>query len=316
MANTDNSNDRIPVATVIVPRTMDLGGFEVRRALPTQDRRMIGPFIFFDQMGPGEFLTGRGLDVRPHPHIGLATVTYLFRGEILHRDTLGSSQPIQPGAVNWMTAGRGIAHSERTDPALRTHANPLFGIQSWLALPRAHEETQPSFVHHPASTLPVLEDGGARIRLIAGEAWGERAPVAVLSPLFYADVELARDVVAALPDEHEERAAYVLSGIVEIAGTRYDPGRLLIFRPGDRMTLAARDGAARVLLLGGAPMDGPRHLYWNFVSSSRERIEAAKADWTSGRFGKVPGDAEEFIPLPETVRVKTGRAANDGSPAA
>ena len=314
MTNTANPVDRPPVAAVIIPRTADLGGFEVRRALPTQDRRMVGPFIFFDQMGPGEFLIGHGLDVRPHPHIGLATVTYLFRGEILHRDTLGSRQAIQPGDVNWMTAGRGIAHSERTDPVLRTHANPLFGIQSWIALPRVHEETVPSFVHHPAATLPTLDDGGTRIRLIAGDAWGEHAPVAVLSPLFYADVALVRDSAVALPDEYEERAAYVLSGTVDVAGTRFEAGRLLIFRPGDRMTLAARDGAARLLLLGGAPMDGPRHLFWNFVSSSNEMIEKAKTDWTNGRFGKIPGDGDEFIPLPEPVRAKAGRASGEGSP--
>ncbi len=314
MTNTSNSSNRLPVAAVIIPRTADLGGFEVRRALPTQDRRMVGPFIFFDQMGPGEFLTGHGLDVRPHPHIGLATVTYLFRGEILHRDTLGSRQTIEPGDVNWMTAGRGIAHSERTDAVLRTHANPLFGIQSWVALPRVQEETRPSFVHHPAVTLPTLDDGGARIRLIAGEAWGERSPVAVLSPLFYADVELAQDAAVSLPDEHEERAAYVLSGIAEVAGTRFEPGRLLIFRSGDGLTLRARDGAARVLLLGGAPMDGPRHLFWNFVSSSREPIEQAKADWTNGRFGTIPGDEDEFIPLPEPVRVKADRAIGEDSP--
>jgi redox-sensitive bicupin YhaK (pirin superfamily) len=250
--------------------------------------------------------------VRPHPHIGLATVTYLFRGEILHRDTLGSQQRIQPGDVNWMTAGRGIAHSERTDPALRAHPNALFGIQSWVALPRAHEEAPPGFEHHPAATLPVLDDGGARVRLIAGEAWGARSPVPVFSPMFYADVTLAEDAAVAAPDGHEERAAYVVSGIVEVAGTRFEPGRLLIFREGDGITLRARDGGARLMLLGGAAMDGPRHLYWNFVSSSSERIEQAKADWTRGRFGKVPGDADEFIPLPEPARVTVPGATQEG----
>jgi redox-sensitive bicupin YhaK (pirin superfamily) len=286
------------VGQVIVPRAHDIGGFEVRRALPATERQMIGPFIFFDQMGPGEFLTGRGLDVRPHPHIGLATVTYLFDGAIQHRDSLGSDQPIVPGDVNWMTAGRGIAHSERTDQAARSHANRLFGIQSWVALPRSHEESAPAFVHHPAASLPVIEDGGARLRLIAGTGWGAAAPVATVSDLFYADAVLGAGAVVPLPDEHEERGAYVVEGDVEIAGDRFAAGRMLVFRPGDELALRAGPHGARVLLLGGAAMDGPRHLFWNFVSSSRERIEQAKADWRAGRFGKVPGDETEFIPLP------------------
>src|SRR5689334_15733237 len=198
------------VEAVLLPRAHDVGGFEVRRALPARERQMVGPFIFFDQMGPGEFLAGRGLDVRPHPHIGLATVTYLFEGEILHRDSLGSRQPIVPGDVNWMRAGRGIAHSERTDQASRNHANRLFGIQSWVALPRAAEETAPGFVHHPAATLPEVEDSGLRLRLIAGAGWGLASPVAVSSPLFYADAVLASGAAVPLPDEHDERAAYVV----------------------------------------------------------------------------------------------------------
>jgi redox-sensitive bicupin YhaK (pirin superfamily) len=286
------------VGQVIVPRAHDIGGFEVRRALPATERQMIGPFIFFDQMGPGEFLTGRGLDVRPHPHIGLATVTYLFDGAIQHRDSLGSDQPIVPGDVNWMTAGRGIAHSERTDQAARSHANRLFGIQSWVALPRSHEESAPAFVHHPAASLPVIEDGGTRLRLIAGTGWGAAAPVATVSDLFYADAVLGAGAVVPLPDEHEERGAYVVEGDVEIAGDRFAAGRMLVFRTGDKLALRAGPHGARVLLLGGAAMDGPRHLFWNFVSSSRERIEQAKADWRAGRFGKVPGDETEFIPLP------------------
>ena len=297
------------VETVIVPRAHDLGGFEVRRALPSQARQMVGPFIFFDQMGPGEFLTGRGLDVRPHPHIGLSTVTYLFAGSILHRDTLGSAQSIDPGDVNWMTAGQGIAHSERTDPLLRSHPNRLYGIQSWVALPRSAEEMAPAFVHHPAETLPVIENGGTRLRLIAGEGWGERAPVAVSSPLFYADAELASGAAVPLPDAHEERAAYVLDGEVEVAGDRFAPGRMLVFRAGDQLALRAGEQGARVLLLGGAAMDGPRYLFWNFVSSSRERIEQAKADWRAGRFGTVPGDEREFIPLPEAPPPATGAGA-------
>jgi redox-sensitive bicupin YhaK (pirin superfamily) len=304
------------VELVLLPRAHDIGGFEVRRALPAKERQMVGPFIFFDQMGPGEFLAGRGLDVRPHPHIGLSTVTYLFDGEILHRDSLGSQQPIVPGDVNWMTAGRGIAHSERTDLVLRSHSNRLFGIQSWVALPRNAEETAPGFVHHPAASLPLVEDGGVRLRLIAGAGWGLAAPVAVSSPLFYADAVLASGAALPLPDEHEERAAYVLDGEVEVAGDRFEPGRMLVFRAGDRLALRGGPRGARVLLLGGAAMDGPRHLFWNFVSSSRERIEQAKADWKAGRFGKVSGDEAEFIPLPEervSVRAEVQRPS-EGSP--
>ena len=290
------------VELVILPRAHDIGGFEVRRALPALERQMVGPFIFFDQMGPGEFLAGRGLDVRPHPHIGLSTVTYLFQGEILHRDSLGSRQPIVPGDVNWMTAGRGIAHSERTDAALRVHSNRLFGIQSWVALPRAMEETVPGFAHHTAASLPFVENEGLRMRLIAGGAWGLTAPVAVSSPLFYADAVLAPDATVPLPDEHEERAAYVLDGEVEVAGDRFMPGRMLVFRAQDRLALRAGPQGSRLLLLGGAAMDAPRYLFWNFVSSSRERIEQAKADWKAGRFGKVLGDEAEFIPLPDTSK--------------
>ncbi len=297
----DNAPLPPSIETLILPRSHDVGGFEVRRALPTKERQMIGPFIFFDQMGPGEFLTGHGLDVRPHPHIGLSTVTYLFEGEVYHRDTLGSSQPIRPGALNWMTAGQGIAHSERTDPALRSHSNTLFGIQSWAALPKDQEERAPAFTHYPAEALPILEDGGARVRLVAGEAWGARAPVETHWPLFYADVELAPGAAWPLPDTHEERGAYVVSGTVEVAGQRFEAGRMLVFRAGDALAIRAVEDAgqgARLLLLGGAVMDGPRHIFWNFVSSSRERINQAKDDWEAGRFGKVPGDDKEFIPLP------------------
>ena len=283
---------------VLIPRAHDLGGFEVRRALPSRERQMVGPFVFFDQMGPGEFLTGRGLDVRPHPHIGLSTVTYLFDGSIMHRDSLGTQQAITPGDVNWMTAGRGIAHSERTDAAQRTHSNRLFGIQSWVALPRDAEESEPDFAHHAAADLPVLDDAGVRLRLVAGEGWGLRAPVATRSTLFYADVQLAPGASVPLPDAHEERAAYVLDGEVEVAGDRFGPGRMLVFRAGDRLALRGGPVGARMLLLGGAVMDGPRHLFWNFVSSRPERIEQAKADWRAGRFAAVPGDDKEFIPLP------------------
>ena len=304
------------VSAVILPRAHDVGGFEVRRALPATERQMVGPFIFFDQMGPGEFLTGQGLDVRPHPHIGLSTVTYLFDGAIQHRDTLGSDQPIRPGDVNWMTAGSGIAHSERTDRGQRGHPNRLYGIQSWVALPRGQEEAAPDFAHHPAAALPVIEDGGARLRLIAGYGWGARSPVATPSDLFYADATLAPGASLPLPDHHEERGAYVVEGAVEVAGDRFEAGRMLVFRAGDGLALRGGPEGARLLLLGGAAMDGPRHLFWNFVSSSRERIERAKADWKAGRFGVVPGDDQEFIPLPEervSVRAAT-QAPSAGSP--
>src|SRR3954468_4991435 len=302
------------IEAVIIPRAHDVGGFEVRRALPAQERQMIGPFIFFDQMGPGEFLTGRGLDVRPHPHIGLATVTYLFDGEILHRDSLGSAQPIRPGDVNWMTAGRGIAHSERTDPALRDRTNRLFGIQSWIALPKAREETAPAFAHHPGAMLPVAAEDGMRLRLIAGTGWGLPPPAPVPSPLFYADAALTPGAALPLPEEHEERGAYIVQGAVEVAGTRFEAGRMLLFRAGDRLALRAGPEGARLLLLGGAVMDGPRFIFWNFVSSSRERIEQAKVDWKVGRFAKVPGDEEEFIPLPEArTRGREATRVSEGS---
>jgi redox-sensitive bicupin YhaK (pirin superfamily) len=290
--------------TVIVPRARDLGGFEVRRALPSRARQMVGPFIFFDQMGPALFGPGQGIDVRPHPHINLATVTYLFEGEIVHRDSLGTVQPIRPGAVNWMTAGQGIAHSERTAPELKARGSLLFGIQTWVALPAAHEETAPGFTHYGEADLPTLDAEGARIRLMVGRAWGIASPVRTFSETIYADVIL--DPGARLPIDaaHEERALYVVSGAVEIAGDCFPAGQLVVLRPGDPITVRGDAGeAARLVLIGGETMDGPRHLWWNFVSSRRERIEQAKADWKAGRFATVPGDAEEFIPLPEDSAV-------------
>ena len=283
--------------TMIVARTGDIGGFEVRRALPSVKRRMVGPFVFLDQMGPAEFLIGHGLDVRPHPHIGLATVTYLFEGEIMHRDSLGTVQPIRPGAVNWMTAGSGISHSERTGPELRARGFSLFGIQAWVALPSNAEETAPAFVHHPASDLPIITGEGKTVRVIAGSLYGEASPVETPTATFYADAVLESGAHIPLPADHEERAVYVAQGKIDIAGDSFEMGQLLVFRPGDEITITALS-PARVMLLGGEPMDGPRHIWWNFVSSSQERIEQAKADWKAGRFGAVPDD-NEFIPLPE-----------------
>jgi len=282
---------------IVVPRTRDLGGgFEVRRVLPSAQRRTVGPIVFFDQMGPTGLRPGAGLDVRPHPHIGLATVTYLFEGEILHRDSLGTVQPIRPGEVNWMTAGRGIVHSERTPPELRKNGTRLFGIQTWVGLPRDREEVAPSFAYHPTAELPVLEGEGKRVRQIAGELYGSRSPLAVFSDMFYADAALDGGARLELPADYDERAIYIAEGSIDIAGEIFEAGRLLVFRPGAPLTTSAV-APARLLLLGGTPMDGPRHLWWNFVSSSEERIEQAKADWQQGRFATVPGETE-FIPLP------------------
>jgi redox-sensitive bicupin YhaK (pirin superfamily) len=289
--------------TVIVPRTRDLGGFEVRRALPSRMRQMVGPFIFFDQMGPAEFSVGRGIDVRPHPHINLATVTYLFDGEIIHRDSLGTMMPIRPGAVNWMTAGRGIVHSERTSPESKARGSRLFGLQTWVALPAAHEETDPSFIHYEATELPVLEAEGKCIRLIVGQAWGLRSPVETFSDTIYADIRLEPGAALPLDRAHEERAIYVVSGAVAIGGDRFPCGQLLVLRPGAISLCNEADEAARLVLIGGETMDGPRHIWWNFVSSRLDRIEQAKADWKAGRFDTVPGDAEEFIPLPAADEV-------------
>ncbi len=283
---------------VIVPRVRDLGGFSVRRALPSARRQMVGPFIFWDQMGPAEFAPGEGIDVRPHPHIGLATVTYLFEGEIVHRDSLGSAQIIAPGDVNWMTAGRGIVHSERSAPEWKAEAgHRMFGIQSWVALPNAAEEAPPEFFHHAAQSLPLIEAEGKRVRIVAGSLFGQASPVHTFSNMFYADVALDAGAKAPLAAEHEERAIYVASGTVEIAGDQFESGRLLVFQPGDEITVAGVT-PSRLLFLGGEPMDGPRHIWWNFVSSSRERIEQAKEDWAQKRFGLVPGDEQDFIPLP------------------
>lgn len=292
------------IETVIIPRARDLGGFEVRRALPAPKRQMVGPFIFFDQMGPAEFVTGQGMDVRPHPHIGLATVTYLHRGAIHHRDSLGTDQWIEPGAMNLMVAGHGITHSERMDGAALKKPQSLFGIQSWIALPKGAEDRAPAFIHAPSGDLPMMEGEGKHVRLILGEAYGARAPVETPSEMFYLDAVLEPGAGLPLPDNHEDRGAYVLEGEVEIAGQVFDHGKMMIFRPGDSVSMKAGAQGARVMLLGGATMDGPRHIWWNFVASSHERIEDAKeawrvGDWQNGRFQLPPGDDAEFIPLPD-----------------
>jgi redox-sensitive bicupin YhaK (pirin superfamily) len=258
---------------------------------------MVGPFIFFDQMGPVQFLAGQGMDVRPHPHIGLATVTYLFDGRIRHRDSEGNALEITPGAMNLMTAGRGIAHSERSPDGARETGEAMFGIQSWIALPEAHEETDPSFQHFDAASLPVVADGGIRARVVAGSAFGRTSPVGMLSDWFYVDVTLDQGAGAPLDADHEERAIYVVEGEVEIAGDLFEAPRLLVFRPGDRISVRATR-SARLMFLGGGAMDGPRHIWWNFVSSRKERIEQAREDWKSGAFRPVPGESE-FIPLPD-----------------
>jgi redox-sensitive bicupin YhaK (pirin superfamily) len=292
------------IETVIVPRARDLGGFEVRRALPSAQRQMVGPFIFFDQMGPAEFLTGTGIDVRPHPHIGLGTVTYLLKGRLHHRDSLGTDAWIEPGAVNWMLAGQGITHSERTDGEARKAPLSMFGLQTWLALPKDREEDVAGFAHLGRDQLPELEGEGKQVRLILGHAWGERVGLDMPSEVFYADARLAPGASIPLPDDHEDRGVYILDGEVSCAGQTFEAGRMLVFRPGDRVSVKAGSQGARVMLLGGATMDGPRFIWWNFVASSREKIEAAKeawraGDWMHGRFKLPPGDDGEFIPAPD-----------------
>ena len=285
------------IEQVIVPRSRDLGGFEVRRALPAAGKQMVGPFIFFDQMGPAEFVIGKGIDVRPHPHIGLATVTYLFQGEMWHRDSLGTSMLIKPGEVNLMTAGRGIVHSERETSAAQATARSMFGIQAWMALPKSDEEQAPAFAHHGTGELPRIAGEGKRVRLILGQAYGARAPTEFPHPAFYAEAVLAPGAVLPFDADYDERAIYVASGEIDIAGDRFEAGRLLVLRPGDRISILA-SSQTRLMLLGGEAMDGPRHIWWNFVSSSKDRIEAAKADWVAKRYPLVPGDETDFIPLP------------------
>ena len=287
------------VLLVIDPRPRDLGGFTVRRLLPAAANRMVGPFIFLDHMGPAVMERGKGIDVRPHPHIALATVTYLFEGEIIHRDTLGSELAIHPGDVNWMLAGRGIAHSERSSPEARARGVRVHGIQSWVALPTTHEEDAPAFAHHPASTLPKVRREGVELTVIAGTAYGATSPVGVLSPTLYVDARLEAGARLRVDDGHSQRAVHVAEGRARVGERRIGPGVMAVLRPGAEVTIEAEE-PSRLMLLGGAPLDGDRHIWWNFVSSSKERIERAKDDWRSGRFGKVPGDEKEWIPLPES----------------
>ena len=283
----------------IPPRVHDLGGgFTVKRLLPHAKARTVGPFVFFDHIGPAELGPDQGLDVRPHPHIGLATVTYLWEGAIMHRDSVGSVQEINPGDVNWMTAGRGIVHSERTPDRLRGQPQRMHGLQTWVALPQAHEEDAPSFAHHPKATLPVVELPGATLTIVAGHAFGARAPVAVLMDTLYVSIYLEPGCALAIPAEHAERALYPVSGEPTLDGEPLPLEHLAVLDAGTEPLLRAGDTAARVMLLGGAPLDGHRHVWWNFVSSSRDRIEQAKQDWRDGRLGQVPGETES-IPLPE-----------------
>ncbi|HLX79949.1 MAG TPA: pirin family protein [Burkholderiales bacterium] len=273
------------------------GGLTVSRVLPGHPHQMVGPFIFFDQMGPVTVAAEQNVDVRPHPHIGLATVTWLFEGELIHRDSLGTVQPIAPGDVNWMTAGRGIVHSERGDPAARKSTRRMYGIQSWVALPKDHENAEPAFSHHPAATLPKIRMPGVDLRLIAGNAFGEQSPAPTFSKMFYVAAELEAGATLTLPPEHEERGVYLVQGSVAVDGNLL-PGKNLAYLPEGKPIQILANTRSRAMLLGGGKMDGPRHIWWNFVASSKEKIEDAKQRWRERRFEAVPGETE-FIPLPE-----------------
>ena len=287
------------IELVIDQRRRDLGGFEVGRVLPFAKRRTVGPFVFFDHMGPMQMPAGvpRSTDVRPHPHIGLSTVTYLFSGEMRHQDSLGFDQAIRPGEVNWMTAGKGITHSERFDGLIREHGGLMHGIQAWVALPNEAEETDPAFAHHGSADLPTFDGDGLKARLIAGKGFGAEARVKTYSPMVYAHWDLAAGAVAGFPAEYPERAAYVSAGQVEVDGHSYHAGQMLVFAPGETVAIKAEQPST-VMVLGGEPI-GERHIWWNFVSSSPDRIEQAKADWLAGRFVLPPHDHDEFIPLPK-----------------
>ena len=285
------------IELVIDARRRDLGGFEVARILPYAPHRMVGPFIFLDHLGPAMFDPGTGIDVRPHPHIGLSTVTYMFEGQIVHRDSRACTQAILPGEVNWMTAGRGIVHSERTDPEIRAHGGRVHGMQAWVALPASQEEIDPTFAHHEGGDLPTFEYDGLWGRLIAGSAFGANARVTTHSPLYYVHWELKAGVTAGLPEGYRENAAFVVRGRVQVDGREYVEGQMLVFQPGVKASLLALEPST-VMALGGEPV-GQRYIWWNLVSSSRERIEDAKSDWKAGRMALPPNDAGEFIPLPD-----------------
>ncbi|MBN3727603.1 pirin family protein [Burkholderia sp. Ac-20379] len=285
------------IKAVLKPHVRDIGNLQVRRTLPAMAARLVGPFIFFDHMGPAELPPGSGLDVRPHPHIGLATVTYLFDGAILHRDSLGSLQTIVPGDVNWMTAGRGIVHSERTPEAIRASGQTIHGIQTWVALPIEHETTAPSFEHHPAASLPKLERDGVSLTVIVGDAFGLRSPATTFSRTLYAAADFAAGATLALDADHEERGVYLVEGDLTIDGTPLDAATMAVLTPGAAVSLASQ-GGARVMLLGGAKLAGERFIEWNFVASTREAIDQAKRDWTAQKMGTVPGETD-WIPLPE-----------------
>ena len=298
------------MTTLIAPRIHDLGGFQVRRAVPTLQARSVGPFVFVDHMGPALFEPDRGIDVRPHPHIGLGTVTYLYQGEFEHRDSLGTHQMIYPGEVNWMLAGLGVTHSERTSAQTRATRHKLFGIQTWIALPEDREDMAPDFEHHKEAALPVITDTGTTARLILGSAYGQTSPVTMQSETFYLDVVLAAGAAFPLPDNHEDRGIYVTEGSIEVAGDTFEAGRMMVFRPGDRISVKAGPQGARLMALGGATLNEKRYIWWNFVSSSKDRIEQAKedwkaADWQNGPFKLPPGDDAEFIPIsPEFDRAR------------
>jgi len=282
----------------LIPRSVDLGGFNVSRVLPCAEKRMVGPFVFWDQFGRSEFLKGQGVDVRPHPHIGLATLTYLFDGSLVHRDNLGSHQVIMPGDVNLMVAGCGIAHSERTSVDVRQHPHVLFGLQIWLALPHAKEEMVPSFAHYPRNELKKDEADGAQIHVVAGNFHGLGSNVETVSDAMLVDVQLKEGASVVFSKEYEERAVHLVSGEIQLYGKTYSTPQMLVLKPNHDVTIQA-DTDAKIILLGGAALDGPRHVWWNFVSSSKDRIEQAKQDWLAGRFAKIPGDEDEYIPLPE-----------------
>jgi redox-sensitive bicupin YhaK (pirin superfamily) len=290
-----------PFLLTLLPTTHDLGGFKVHRTLPHRERTTIGPFIFFDQMGPAHLAEGTGIDVRPHPHINLATVTYLFAGAIDHRDSLGTFATIEPGAVNLMTAGRGITHSERSPAAVRAVGPELSGIQTWIALPTAKEEMDPAFEHVPKSALPIVEGGGASARVVMGTLWGATSPVTCHSPTIYADIALDAGGAMPVDPEADERAIYLAEGEAWLDGIQLEPSTLYVLRPGIAATLRSASGG-HVMLCGGEPLDGPRHVFWNFVSSRRDRINQAKEDWKAGRFTLPPDDHDEWIPLPEVPK--------------